>query len=211
MEAVGDITLAQLPLNALLQALLDGVRREMALESVAILLVNGDGATVTAHTASGSGSEIAESVRLPVGQGITGEAMRTHQPIYISNQRELLARSPYFTGELRARVNLQSAIIAPLMASNHPIGALIVVSSEPDHFTPDDIRLVELIGARAALAIERARVNDEAAQAHERLRFLNDMGGALNATLDYREIDPAPGRFPHADTGRRLRHLPARS
>lgn len=187
MEAVGDMTMAQLPLNALLQALLDSVRREMALESVAILLVNDDGATVTAHTASGSGSEIAESVRLPVGQGITGEAMLSHQPIYISNQRELLARSPYFTGELRVRVNLQSAIIAPLMLTNHPIGALIVISNEPDHFTPADIRLVGLIGARAALAIEQARANDEAAQAHERLRFLNDMGGALSATLNYRE------------------------
>jgi PAS domain S-box-containing protein len=46
---------------------------------------------------------------------------------------------------------------------------------------------VELVSARVALAIERARAREEAARAHERLRFLNDAGVALNATLDYRE------------------------
>jgi PAS domain S-box-containing protein len=49
------------------------------------------------------------------------------------------------------------------------------------------VRLVELIGERAALAIERSRASDEAARATERLRFLNDASGALNATLDYHD------------------------
>lgn len=187
VEMVGDIALTQLPLDDLLQALLDGIRREMALENVGIFLVNEAGMMVTARVASGAGAEIADSIRVPFGQGIIGESMRVRRPIFIPNVNELVARSEHFTPELRARMNLQSLLMVPLIVEGRPIGAISVGASEPNHFTQEDVRLVELVGEHAALAIERARANDEAERARERLRFLNDASGSLNATLDYHE------------------------
>ncbi|MDE3229107.1 MAG: GAF domain-containing protein, partial [Chloroflexota bacterium] len=187
MEVIGDISLAPLPLDALLQALLDGVRREMGLETVAILLPHDGGAEVRASVASGAGAEVAHTFRVPLGYGLVGEAMRSGRSIIIRDASEQLPHPEYLTPELLARMRLRSAILAPLIVADRPLGALAVVSSEPNHFTTRDVRLVELVSARVALAIERTRAHDEAARAHERLRFLNDAGVALNATLDYRE------------------------
>lgn len=185
VETVGDIALAQLSPDALLQALLDGMRREMRLENIAILLTNEQGDLVTARAASGAGASIAESVRVPIGQGIVGEAMRARRPIVIANERQLAERAAHFTPALRASMKLQSLVMVPLVVDDHSIGVMFVGSSEPDHFSQEDVWLVELVGERAALVIERARANDEAARAHQRLHILNDASDALNATLDY--------------------------
>ena len=188
VEAVGDIALAQLPLEALLHALIDGIRREMDLENVSILLLNEAGDTVTAHVTTGAGAEVTEGVQVPFGEGVVGEAMRTRRPVFVPNAQQLRERMARFTPELRARMNLQSLLMVPLIVEDHPIGAISVGASEPNHFTHEDVRLIELVGERVALAIERAHASDEATRAHERLRFLNDASGALNATLDYRDI-----------------------
>ncbi|HET9110121.1 MAG TPA: GAF domain-containing protein, partial [Ktedonobacterales bacterium] len=188
VEAVGDIALAQLPLEALLQALIDGIRREMELENVSILLLNEAGDTVTAHVTTGAGAEVTEGVQVPFGEGVVGEAMRTRRPVIVPNAQQLRERMARFTPELRAHMNVQSLLMVPLIVEDRPIGAISVGASEPNHFTREDVRLVEIVGERAALAIERAHASDEAARAHERLRFLNDASGALNATLDYRDI-----------------------
>lgn len=187
IEAVGDVALAHLPVDALLQTLLDSMRREMHLENIAIFLLDDDDDMLRARVASGAGAQIAHTVQMPVGVGVVGEAMRARQPIFISNAQQLEARSTFFTAELRASMNLQSFVVVPLIIEDRAIGAIYAGSDEPYRFTQEDARLVELVGERAALAIERARANEEAERAHERLRFLNDASGALNAILDYRE------------------------
>ena len=188
VEAVGDIALAQLPLDSLLHALIDGIRREMELENVSILLVNDAGDTVTAHVATGAGAEVTRGSHVPYGDGVVGEAMRTRRAVFIPNEQQLRERMASFTPEMRAHMNLQSLLMVPLIVEDHPIGAISVGASEPNHFTAEDARLIELVGERVALAIERAHANEEAMRAHERLRFLNDASGALNATLDYHDI-----------------------
>ncbi len=185
VETVGDIALAHLPLDELLQALLDGMRREMRLENVAIFLLSDDGSTVVARAASGAGAEIAHEVRVPLGQGVIGEVMATRKPLLIPRVDEAAQRLAQFTPQLQASMSLRSLVIAPLIMEDRVIGVLYLGASEPERFTQDDLRLVEMVGERAALAIERARASDEAARAHERLRFLSDASVALTATLDY--------------------------
>jgi PAS domain S-box-containing protein len=187
LEVVGDIALAQLPLDDLLSALLDALRLEMSLENAAIFLVNDEGDTVIARAASGAGAESADSIRVPLGQGVIGEAMRTRRPLFLSEISPTAPHSDEFSAELRASMNVQSLVMMPLIVEERVIGVLYLGASEPHRFTKEDVRLVELVGERAALAIERAHASDEAARAHERLRFLNDASGALNATLNYHD------------------------
>ncbi len=187
LEVVGDIALAQLPLDDLLSALLDALRHEMDLENAAIFLVNDEGDMVIARAASGAGAESADSIRVPLGQGIFGEVMRARRPLFLSEISPTAPHSDDFSPELRASMNVQSLVMIPLLVEERVIGVLYLGASEPHRFTPEDARLVELVGERAALAIERAHASDEAAHAHKRLRFLNDASGALNATLNYHD------------------------
>ncbi|HZC07307.1 MAG TPA: GAF domain-containing protein [Ktedonobacterales bacterium] len=188
LEAVGDIALTHLPLDELLSTLLERLRCEMELENIAIFLINETGDMVTARAASGVGAETATDIRVPLGQSIIGDVMRDRKPVFITDIPEHTPHSQYFISQLRAGVRVRSLIMVPLIVEERVIGALYVGASEPHRFTRDDARLIEIVGGRAALAIERARASDEAARAHERLRFLNDASDALNATLDIRDI-----------------------
>lgn len=188
LEAVGDIALTQMPLDQLLRTLLDRLRHEMELENIAIFLINEAGDMMTARAASGVGAETATNLRIPLGQSILADVMRDRRPVFIADIPENTLHTSYFAEQLQAGVLVRSLVMAPLIIEERVIGVLYVGASEPYHFTREDARLVELVGERAALAIERTRASDEAARAHERLRFLNDASDTLNATLDYREI-----------------------
>jgi PAS domain S-box-containing protein len=57
----------------------------------------------------------------------------------------------------------KSLITVPLVVSGKVVGALTLVSSREDRiYTPDDVKLAEELGRRAALAVENARLFDEA-------------------------------------------------
>lgn len=61
---------------------------------------------------------------------------------------------------------LRSAMIVPLRARDHPIGAITFVSAESGRrFTADDLALAEELARRAALAAENARLYQEASDA----------------------------------------------
>ncbi len=186
LESVGDIALSQLPLDDLLQALLDGMYAEMGLENVAFFLIDEDGQRLTAHGSSGAGAHMRDRVHFPVDKGLMGEVIVSRRTRYVPDIRQVIQESPYIPDELRAVMDLYSAVFVPLMVDQRVIGLLYVGAREPDRFAPEDVRLIELVAIRAALAIERARANDAAVCAHERLRLLNDASGSLNATLDYR-------------------------
>ena len=187
LDALGDIALAQLPLDDLLQTLLDCLRREMALESAAIFLIDDAGDMVTARTASGEGAMNAIDMQTPLGQDVIGEVINARRTIVVADLSQTPTHSPHIMPALRAHVNVRSLVMVPLIVEQRVIGVLYLGASQPDHFPQASVRLVETVGARAALAIERARANDEAVRAHERLRFLNDASGALNLTLNYHD------------------------
>jgi PAS domain S-box-containing protein len=187
LDAMGDIALAQLPLDSLLKALLDGLHRELELENIAIFLVDDDGKTLSARMASGVGADVANRIRFPLADTMVGQALLDRRTIHIPNVEVVGGEWVYFSPEMRSGMNVQSFIVAPLVVEDQLIGGLYLGASQPDRFSHGDARLVEVIGQRAALAIERARASDEAAHAHERLQFLNDASGALNETLDYHD------------------------
>lgn len=187
LDAVGDIALAQLPLDSLLKALLDGLRHELALENLAIFLVNDDGETLSVRMASGAGAEVADRIRLPLTETMVGQALLDRRTIVVPDVEQVGGQWVHFSPEIRSNMNVQSFVVAPLVVEDRLIGGLYLGASQRNGFSHDDARLAELIGQRAALAIERARASDEAARAHERLRFLNDASGALTETLDYHD------------------------
>ncbi len=60
-------------------------------------------------------------------------------------------------------MNPKSLVTVPMMAAGKIVGALTLVSSREDHiYTMDDVKLAEELGRRAALAVENARLYDEA-------------------------------------------------
>jgi adenylate cyclase len=67
---------------------------------------------------------------------------------------------------------IRSCLCVPVWADNRILGMLILDRGFVDPFTADDLDLVTVVGYQAALAIERARFLERAAQAEEHRRSL---------------------------------------
>jgi two-component system NtrC family sensor kinase len=107
------------------------------------------------------------------------------------------------------RLVTRSVLAAPLARRDAIIGILTLTHPEPNHFTDEQLELLEAIGAQAAAAIENAalytRVNDERAVLEAIIAGVEDI--ILVTDLEQRLVlanpaarkglalnDPAPGR-----------------
>jgi len=89
----------------------------------------------------------------------------------------------------------QSLLIVPLVVGDQVIGTIGLDSTRRREFTPDEIELAQTIGGQASVALEKARLYQEArdrAQAldeqAQRLALLNRVSLALAQTLDLENI-----------------------
>ncbi|HEY6040953.1 MAG TPA: GAF domain-containing protein [Anaerolineae bacterium] len=76
----------------------------------------------------------------------------------------------------------------PLILQDRAIGVLSVQSFKPDAFSPEDERFLLALAQHAALAVESARLYAEAERRARELSLINEIGRAISASLDLREI-----------------------
>jgi anti-sigma regulatory factor (Ser/Thr protein kinase) len=148
LQAVTDAALAYLPLEALLQELLNRVVEILAVDTSAILLLEDDGHTLVARAAKGLEEEVRRGVRVPVRMGFAGRIAATGEPVYIPDLDKAEVVNPL----LRER-GLKSLLGVPLIVEGRVIGVMHVGSLESRVFPPDEVELLQHAGDRAALAI----------------------------------------------------------
>ncbi|MBI4543793.1 MAG: response regulator [Gemmatimonadetes bacterium] len=155
---IADLS-AELELGRLLQAvlgravgLLNATGGELAVwdEAKAELVI-------AANYRTGQGST---GRRLAVGEGAMGHVARTRQPMIIPDYQTWEGRSVQY-GEVGAH----AVVVAPLLIGGRLVGAINVWDGDPArHFGPQDVRLLNLFGPQAAVAIENARLFTAAQQ-----------------------------------------------
>ena len=83
----------------------------------------------------------------------------------------------------------KGAIIGlPLKIGQRVVGVMNVSYSEPRQFSEHELRLLRLLGDQAAIAIENARLFEQASLERRHLRLLSDIGRALSTSLEPDEI-----------------------
>jgi PAS domain S-box-containing protein len=116
------------------------------------------------------------------------EVLRTgRSELYEDIPEELLTRSAMDDAHLSAirALGLRSAIVAPLVARGRILGAITLVHAESGRrYDATDLTLVEDLAARAALAVENARLYREAREAvRKRDDFLSIASHELKTPL----------------------------
>lgn len=103
----------------------------------------------------------------------TSRVIRTGQAVLVTHARaDMLERTARNADHLKLlrRIEAVSWMIVPLAARGRIIGAVTLTSSESGrHYTHDDLQLAEELATASALAIDNARLYDEAREA-SRLR-----------------------------------------
>jgi PAS domain S-box-containing protein len=100
-------------------------------------------------------------VRVPMGRGVAGRIAATRRPLIIEDLSKVETVNPALKKRARSLAGV------PLLVDGRLIGVLHVDTIEQRHFTESDIHLLQLVGERIAMAIERARLRRlcEAAEA----------------------------------------------
>jgi PAS domain S-box-containing protein len=153
VQRVTDTALTHLRLDDLLPELLGRVRDAMAADTVVILLLNDERTELAVRAAHGLEEEVKLDMRIPFGRGIAGRIAARGATMVIDDVSTVEIVSPI----LRAK-GLRTLLGTPLVLDGRGIGVVHVGSLSPRRFTPDDIRLLELVADRIATAIGRARL-----------------------------------------------------
>ena len=148
-----DPALSELPLNELLDELLERVQEALEVDTVAILLHDEESKQLVAQAAKGIEEEVEQGVRIPIGRGFAGRIAAERVAIFIADVDHADILNPI----LREK-GICSLLGVPLIVEGHLIGVLHVGSLTPRVFGQDDLAVLQLAAARAAPAIERARL-----------------------------------------------------
>ena len=124
------------------------------------------------------------SISLALGEGITGTAAKTRQPILVPDARRD-ARIVYPPG---VDVIEETVLSVPLVTRDRLFGALSLGRLGVSSMTHDDLRLMESIGAQTALALANAEQYAEAEQVIHALAAIEALQPATTS-LSESEID----------------------
>jgi diguanylate cyclase (GGDEF)-like protein len=119
--------------------------------------------------------EGAEELQSKFGEGITGHAAATGQSLLIPNALDIdWAVTIPGTDDVE-----ESMIAVPLKYGARVIGVVVVSKLGVGQFDDDDVRLLEVLGGHASVALENARLyeaeRNEAARAKESLEIANSL------------------------------------
>jgi sigma-B regulation protein RsbU (phosphoserine phosphatase) len=127
--------------------------------------------------AVGYPEDVAETLRLRIGQGVVGAAVEEGRPILVNDIR----LEPRYRGPLR---NMLSQLAVPLRRKGRVIGAMNLLNEAEGAFTPQDELLLRQFAAHVAVAIENARLFHAERQYTETLETLAEIGREMSSILD---------------------------
>jgi signal transduction histidine kinase len=113
---------------------------------------------------------------LPTGRGILGVLIRDPRPLRLRD----LMNDPRAAGFPPGHPPMHSFLGVPVLLRGVAYGRLYLTEKEGDgDFTDEDVEVVTLLAAQAAVAIENARLYEQATRWSRQLESLNEIAAAL--------------------------------
>jgi phosphoserine phosphatase RsbU/P len=178
---VADAVNRTLDLNTLLQRVAEMLKRVIDYEIFAILLLNEKTQELRVRFQVGHAPEVAERIRIKVGQGVTGQAVQRRETVLVND----VASEENF---INFTPGVRSELAAPLIAKNKVIGVLDVEAAQPDAFTEEHKRLLTLFASRIAIGIENARLYTRVSRQARQLTLLTEISRELSSILNVDQL-----------------------
>ena len=181
LAEIGEEVNASLDLDEVLARAAALIKRHIDYEIFGVLMIEGDGNYLRHRFAIGYPRELAENLRIPRGQGITGTAAATGHSVRVSDT----SKDPRY---INAIDSVRSELAVPLVVRGKCVGVLDIQSRHLDYFTPDQQNILTLLGSRLAIAIENARLFEQVKAQADTLLLLSEVGRETSAILDVEEL-----------------------
>lgn len=169
-----------LSLNETLSVLALRLKKLIPYDSLAVYVKQEEHVVPTFVT--GDEFRLFQSLRIPMGQGLSGWVAESCRPMVNGNP----SVEPGYLNDPSKFSNLRSALSVPLEASGSVVGVLSLYHAERDHFNSDHLRVLLAIASKLGVCVENS------------LRFQQ---AEDNATVDYlTELPNARALFDHLES-----------
>lgn len=188
---VAAATSETLDLERILANVATIVKEVVPYDLFAILLYSERRGGLAIRYAIGHREEIIRSLLLPLGEGITGIAASTRQPILVADVRS----DPRYLSALDA---VQSELAIPMLARGKLVGVIDLQSTRLNAYREQDRALVQLIAGRVAVAIDNARLYRRVDRQNKTLKTLSHLSQEFSSILDLDELLGKIAKIVHA-------------
>src|SRR2546427_10958154 len=181
LAEIGEEVNASLDLDEVLARTAALIKRHIDYEIFGVLMIEGDGTYLRHRFAIGYPRELADNLRIPMGQGITGPAAATGHSVRVSDTSK---DSRY----INAIDSVRSELAVPLMLQGKCVGVLDIQSRPLAYFTRAQQGILPLLASRLAVAIENARLFERVRAQADTLLLLNEVSREMSSILDVEEL-----------------------
>jgi PAS domain S-box-containing protein len=159
--------ISTLDLDQVLAIVLDEVRHVLDVTACSAWLVDLDSGDLVCRQVTDPQGDIIRGWRLAPGQGLAGWVIQHGQSLNVPDVR--VDERHYEEVDRKTGLLLHSILTVPLRVKDEVRGVIQVVDANVGRFDATDVMLLESLASTAAIAVENARLYEEA----DRLRLFN--------------------------------------
>jgi signal transduction histidine kinase len=189
---------AEHDLERVLQEVTDSARDVIGARYAALALLDPKGKGLSKFITSGITPETHERIgSVPDGRGILGLLITDPRPVRVSN----LSHDPRATGFPTHHPEMKSFLGVPILGREHPIGNLYLTEkADAPEFTEEDEAVAVMLAGHAAVAVENARLYEQASRLLAELKSMqrsrdrfyaminHELRNALTATYGWADL-----------------------
>jgi signal transduction histidine kinase len=172
-----------LKLENILTDALDKTLEVSGIEAGGIYLLQESTGVLTVAAHKGLSVQLVDEIDdLKIGEGFSGRVAETGEPLVV---RELSTDSR-LTRSAVQKEGFKSVAISPLVSRGKVLGSLFLITRDNREFSQQDIELVSSIGGQIGVAVENARLFEQAQQLavmEERQRLARDLHDSVTQAL----------------------------
>ena len=187
LELVKDVSL-----ETLLTRIASVACEQAGARYAAVGVLNDDGSLKGFITVGMTPEEVKRMAHPPVGRGLIGELMNSNHPLRVP----VIQKHPRSVGFPAHHPHMVSFLGVPIRAGDRQLGQIYLTDKvDAPEFTADDEKIIQMLAAYAAAAIQNARLYEEmrehdaaVTRRNEDLALINDIASTLTASLQLDEI-----------------------
>ena len=178
---VSAATAITLDLDQLMAAVADIIQRVLPYDVFAILLYSERRQNLRIRYAVGHRQELVASLSLALGEGITGTAAASREPVLVGDVR----KDPRYLSSVDA---VRTELAVPMTARGKLVGVIDLQSIRVNAYSEYDRALLRLIAGRVSIAIENARLYRRVERQNRTLKTLAHISREFSSILDLNEL-----------------------
>jgi GAF domain-containing protein/CheY-like chemotaxis protein len=179
INQVGNALATQLDLDNLLELVGEEIRRTFEADLVYVALRDASGERIEFPYYFEAGAR-SEQPPMPYGEGLTTRIMQAREPLLLNRESDWEAIGSRGVGTLA-----KSYLGVPILLGGEAIGAVSVQSTTQEgRFRETDASLLATIAANVGVAIQNARLYQEAHRRGDEMAVLAEVGQEISATLE---------------------------